>query len=79
MTILPSESPLTAIRNNRDRIAHLRAELKAEITRRNVNIRNADDDGFSPDALVEAAGVSHGQISHILAVPSDENGQTRLV
>lgn len=78
MTVLPSESPLTTLRNNRDRIKWLRAELDAELVRRNTNLRDAVDDGFSQDVVAEAAGISRGQVTHILAVPVDRDGQTRL-
>ena len=80
MTVLPSESPITTLRNNRDRIKHLRAELKAELVRRNTNICDAVDDGFSQDIVADAAGLSRGQITHILSDPkTDEDGQVRLV
>lgn len=80
MTVLPSESPITTLRNNRERIKHLRAELKAELIRRNTNICNAVDDGFTQDAVADAAGLSRGQITHILGDPNeDEDGQARLV
>jgi hypothetical protein len=80
MTVLPSESPITTLRNNNERIKHLRAELKAEIIRRNTNIRNAVDDGFSQDMVATAAGLSRGQVTHILGDPNaDPDGQGRLV
>jgi hypothetical protein len=79
MTVLPSESPLTILRNNRDRIKWLREELKAELIRRNLNICNAVDDGFSQDVVAESSGVSRGQVTHILGAPlQDEDGQARL-
>lgn len=80
MTVLPSESPITTLRNNAERIIHLRAELRAEIIRRNTNIRNAVDDGFSQDAVATAAKLSRGQITHILGDPNEDgDGQGRLV
>lgn len=79
MTVLPTESPITTLRNNAARIKHLRAELKAELIRRNNNIRNAVDDGFSQDMVAEASGVSRGQITHILSDSNeDADGQGRL-
>lgn len=80
MTVLPSESPITTLRNNAARIIHLRAELAAELVRRNTNIRNAVDDGFSQDVVATAAKLSRGQITHILSDPhEDGDGQQRLV